>query len=58
MKGRTSLVTGEVNHESALKTLPRRLEEALVEAEPRSMLLGLTFCLRLIRYNESKQSGG
>jgi hypothetical protein len=41
---------GDVNTESALKTLPWRLEEALVETEPKSMLLGLTFCLRLIEY--------
>jgi hypothetical protein len=41
MKEWTSFVVGEVNDESAPKTLPRRLEEALVETEPKDMLVCL-----------------
>jgi hypothetical protein len=43
MKEGTSFVMGKVNDETVLKTLPRRLEEALVETEPKTMLVYLTF---------------
>jgi hypothetical protein len=43
MKEWISLVTGEVNDESNPKTLPWRLEEALVESEPKDMLVCLIF---------------
>jgi hypothetical protein len=39
MKEWTSFVAGEVNDESAPKTLPWRLEEALVETEPRNIVM-------------------
>jgi hypothetical protein len=41
MKEWTSFVAGKVNDEGAPKTLPRRLEEALVEIEPKDMLVCL-----------------